>query len=213
MKRKRIFKVVLWVIIICISVFGAFAAIVYIPELKHWLPTHSKAGELRVASYGGSVRGVSITLNYSDGRSYIMNINDAIDVGQPQNYSFPADMPNEFVTVHITLDSSYHLGEWDMDVMAFDPRENNLKRDGLLVYFKEGRSIYIISGNYKACYVYTDIYNDMHNNILDDSWVLLANPLPISHFPDGLGGNPDWISYGWHENEWEYRPSPEASVP
>ena len=63
MKSKRVFKLHLRVLVICVSVLGVIGVVANLSEFRHWLPTRSKAGELRVASVasnGGSLRGVSI---------------------------------------------------------------------------------------------------------------------------------------------------------
>ena len=197
MKRKLIFKVALWATVACVSIFGVLMAIVYIPEFKHYLPTHSKANELRVASYGGSyIHKLSIVLEYADGGSYAINIKNGIHAGEPQKYTLPPGLPDENVTVHISLDG-YGVGEWDIDAMTFlHYHFNDLKRDGLLIYFSDSFSIlmYVISGETQVCYAYN------HN---DEKWFIVANPPPIYHEPLGYMPGPDWTS-GWEDNKWEY---------
>ena len=198
MKRKRLFKVVLWVIIACVSVCGVLVARVNILELKHYLPTHSKANELRLAKYGvPGLKLQSIALKYPDGSSYVLNIKNGIHTGEPQKYPLPPNLPEEAATVSITFES-FIMEDRDMDVMAFsDYPENDLKRDGLLIYISDAdilvATIYVISGKTQVCYQY---------DYLDECWVVLANPPPISHYPAGRNGYD--MESGWQDNKWEY---------
>ena len=205
MKKKRIVKMILLILLICVIAVLIFVAWLYAPELKQWLPTHSRTGELRIASNGDmSINSLIIALEYEDGSSHVMNIG-VVAKGEPQNYSLPPDMPDGVVNVHVTLDG-YGIEKRDLYVMTFyNYRVNELKRDGLLIHFVDNRgmNMYVISGKTKVCYLYNGAYNGFDDF---NDWVILANHRQVlSPFPVNIGaGRPfDWTS-GWEDNEWEY---------
>ena len=178
-------------IVIAIAFIALIAVIVYNEDLKYRLPTHSMANTLKVAAFEESIgRELYIILKYDDGSKHVLDIKNGVGAGEPQKYFLPG-LTDGNITVHITLE---RFLTFDKDVMIFH-NANELKRNGLLIYFDGWYRMYVISGKTKICYKY---------NEEDDSWSVLENPPPISHDPAGRGFVPDDYTPSWPENKWEY---------
>ena len=192
MKKKLIARGLLKTLIFFGVAFAVLGACIWVynQEFHRWLPTHSKANELRAASYGGSFGGeLVVTLRYADGNKNVLDIKNGVIAGEPQKYPLP-ELAEGIVTVHIFFERHYLT--CDMDVIVFNSSDE-LKRKGLLLYFMEGSGLIIISGEKRICYAFDNSIND---------WVVLETPYPIFNDPAGASPN-DWAS-GWQNNKWEY---------
>jgi len=174
------------------------------PSPRHWLPTHSKPGELRLAASGASAGKLSVSLILSDGSSYVLNTDPGVFPGEPQHYPLPPDLSDKDVTVRIVFnDHNLIRSEIDAVFLPSNGRTSDIKRYGLLIYFSDsgGTSVYVISGRTRLCYVYIEEASN---------WVVWENPPLITPYPDGMGADPDWSS-GWESNTWEYVPADSTS--
>ena len=191
MIKKGRLKTLIKIIVICGVVFVTLILTVFIynREFHRWLPTQSKANELRVAAYAGSIRELSVVLKYADASEHVLNIVNGVENGEPQKYPLP-DLKDGSVIVHATI-YGYNLAG-DMDVMVFS-NANELKRSGLLIYFMDLYRMYVISGEKTVCYGYDTI---------EGYWFIVEDPPPLFRDPAGVAPN-DWTS-DWQNNEWAY---------
>lgn len=195
MKKKVLRGAILsTAILISLTVLVVFIfAFFHLPDPNRWLPTHSRAGELRLATDDSGTTLYSVELRYLDGTSHVLNLEHPIGAGEPQYYALPPDMPDGYVSVHISF-HGFLSRAGDLDLMVFSST-NDLRRKGLLIYLSNYQfRVYAVSGSTKVCYYYDP---------LSDHYVVRDHPDFMSHLPSGMGADHNWQP-DWHGNTWEF---------